>query len=108
MAEIGPPIQRPGSVTYTLPAGTTLTVTETVDCWIEVCASAGGKVLSAGTLLAGRTEQFVSPVWIRFGNPGARSRANPLPGVDAQASGSAPAQLSEAGIRYPEMVGYLV
>ena len=27
-------------------------------------------MLSAGTLLAGRSEHFVTPVWIRFGNPG--------------------------------------
>lgn len=67
---IGSPVQGPGSVTYTLPAGTTLTVTATTDCWVEAREGAGGKLISAGTLRAGHTEHFSSPVWIRFGNPG--------------------------------------
>lgn len=90
-AGIGPPVQRPGSVTYTLPAGTTLTVTATVDCWVEARAGAGGKVLSAGTLLAGRSEQFVTPVWIRFGNPG--SVKVTVGGVALQMTPDAPGDL---------------
>ena len=91
VTDIGSPVQRPGSATYTLPAGTPLTVTATADCWVEARTGAGGKLISARTLLAGDTEQFVSPVWIRFGNP--NSVKVPVGGVVLRMTPDAPGDL---------------
>jgi len=68
---IAPPVVSSGSVTYTLPASTVVTVAATTNCWVEARASANGKILSVQTLDAGKSETFPAPVWLRFGNPAA-------------------------------------
>ena len=71
MPAIAPPVVSSGSVTYTLPASTVVTVAATTNCWVEARASANGKILSVQTLDAGKSETFPAPVWLRFGNPAA-------------------------------------
>jgi Domain of unknown function (DUF4115) len=68
---IAAPVLAPGSVTYTVPASTVVTVAALTNCWVEARASANGKILSQQTLDAGKSETFLAPVWLRFGNPSA-------------------------------------
>jgi hypothetical protein len=66
---VAPPVLAPGSVTYTLPVRTRVTVAATGDCWVEARPQAGGPVLSVLTLSAGQSETFPAPVWLRLGDP---------------------------------------
>jgi Domain of unknown function (DUF4115) len=66
---IGPPVEAPGSLTYTMAAGTTVTVVASNPCWIELRASAGGPTTQVTTLQAGQTLSLSSPLWMRLGNP---------------------------------------
>jgi cytoskeletal protein RodZ len=62
-------VSAPGSVTYTVAAGTTVKVTATGPCWMEARPRQGGPVTLQTTLKVGQSEMFTAPVWIRFGNP---------------------------------------
>jgi hypothetical protein len=64
-----PPVIKPDLVTYTFPAPTRVTLEASGDCWVEARPSANGKILSAVILIAGHKEAFMSPVWLRLGNP---------------------------------------
>jgi hypothetical protein len=66
---IGPPVAAPGSLTYTMAAGTTIKVVASNSCWIEVRATAGGPITQVTTLQAGQTLSLPSPMWMRLGNP---------------------------------------
>lgn len=66
---LGSPVSAPGSYTYTLPAGTAVTVSATLPCWIESAQSAGGTIQTDTVLQAGQTASFTVPVWIRLGDP---------------------------------------
>ena len=61
----------PGTITYTLAAAATVTVSAKSDSWIEVRPAAGGPILHIGTLTAGQSRSYPTPVWIRTGNPAA-------------------------------------
>ncbi|MCU4187262.1 DUF4115 domain-containing protein [Acidiferrimicrobium sp. IK] len=60
-----------GTITYILNAAATVTVSAKSDSWIEVRTTAGGTVLHTGTLLAGQTRSYPTPIWIRTGKPAA-------------------------------------
>ena len=66
---IGAPVRAPGSLTYTMTAGTTIKVVASNPCWIEVRATAGGPITQVTTLQAGQTLSLPSPLWMRLGNP---------------------------------------
>jgi hypothetical protein len=66
---IAPPAVAPDLVTYTFPAPTRITVHASGDCWVEAKPSATGTAVSTVNLTAGQTESFMSPIWLRFGNP---------------------------------------
>jgi hypothetical protein len=66
---IGPPVSAPGSLTYTMAAGTTIKVVAANPCWIEVRPAAGGPITQSTILQAGQTLSFPSPLWMRLGNP---------------------------------------
>jgi Domain of unknown function (DUF4115) len=66
---IGVPVGAPGSLTYTMAAGTTIKVVASNPCWIEVRDTAGGAITQVTTLQAGQTLSLRSPLWMRLGNP---------------------------------------
>jgi hypothetical protein len=66
---IGPPVSAPGSLTYTMAAGTSVNVVASNPCWIEVRATAGGPITQVTTLQAGHALSLPSPLWMRLGNP---------------------------------------
>jgi Domain of unknown function (DUF4115) len=66
---ISPPISAPGSLTYTMAAGTTIKVVASNPCWVEVRAAASGPVTQVTTLQAGHGLSLPSPLWMRLGNP---------------------------------------
>jgi hypothetical protein len=66
---IGSPVAAPGSLTYTMAAGTTIKVVASNPCWIELRPAAGGPVTRVTTLQAGQTLSLPSPLWMRMGNP---------------------------------------
>jgi hypothetical protein len=63
------PVSAPGSLTYTVAAGTTVKVTATGACWMEARPRQGGPVTLEKTLAPGQSQTFTAPVWIRFGDP---------------------------------------
>lgn len=63
------PVKSSGLVTYTLPAGTVVTVTAAHGpCWVEASPSQNATALYQGTLAAGATQRYTSPVFLRFGS----------------------------------------
>jgi exo-beta-1,3-glucanase (GH17 family) len=66
---IGPPVSAPGSLTYTMAAGTSIKVVASNPCWIEVRAAVGGPITRVTTLQAGQTLSILSSLWMRMGNP---------------------------------------
>lgn len=66
---IAVPVVTPQVVTYTLPAGTGIVLTAHGACYVEARPSQSGPVTYQGTLTAGQTKSFTSPVWLRFGDP---------------------------------------
>jgi hypothetical protein len=66
---IGGPVEAPGSLTYTMAAGTTIKVVASSPCWIEVRATETGPITQVTTLQAGQTLSVPSPLWMRLGNP---------------------------------------
>ena len=61
--------QRPGSLTYTMAAGTPIKVVASNPCWVEVRAAASGPITHVATLQAGHGLSLPSPLWMRLGNP---------------------------------------
>ena len=61
-------VTAPGIVHYSLPASAKVQLTFTGTTWLEARSSPTGTVLYVGTLSAGATQAFQTPVWIRFGN----------------------------------------
>jgi hypothetical protein len=66
---VGVPVGAPGSLTYTMAAGTTIKVVASNPCWIEIRATTGGAISQVTTLQAGQTLWLRSPLWMRLGNP---------------------------------------
>ena len=66
-------VSKPGIVAYTLPSAAQVQVTFNSVTWLEAKSSPSGTVLYAGTLSAGASKTFATPVWIRFGNSQAAS-----------------------------------
>ncbi len=66
---VSPPVSAPGSLTYTMAAGTPIKVVASNPCWVEVRAAASGPITHVATLQAGHGLSLPSPLWMRLGNP---------------------------------------
>ena len=66
---VGPPSSTPGTLSYTVPAGTAVVVSASNPCWIEVRDRAGAPITHVTTLQSGQSLALVSPVWMRLGDP---------------------------------------
>jgi hypothetical protein len=66
---IGTPVSIPGSITYTVAAGTPIKVVALSRCWIEARVAAGGTILTNAILQAGQATTFSAPIWLRLGDP---------------------------------------
>jgi hypothetical protein len=88
---VGPPIKAAGSYTYTVAAGTPITITAGNQCWIQARTKANGPILADVILRAGQARSFVSPVWLRLGDPTnvrvtAGTTSLPLPALSGDVS----------------------
>ncbi len=66
---VSPPVSAPGSLTYTMAAGTPIKVVASNPCWVEVRLAASGPITHVTTLQAGHGLSLPSPLWMRLGNP---------------------------------------
>ena len=65
---VSAPIVGPGSVTYTVAAGTVVKVVATGRCWVQARRGSNGAVLDDVILKAGETKSYTSPLWMRIGD----------------------------------------
>jgi hypothetical protein len=63
------PVVGTDSITYTLPAGTTVVISASGACWVQVRDTATSPVRRDVTLKAGEHLSLSTPAWIRFGDP---------------------------------------
>jgi RodZ C-terminal domain len=65
---VSPPVAGPGSVTYTVAAGTVVRVVAYGRCWIQARQGSSGPVLDEVILKPGDIKTYTAPVWIRIGD----------------------------------------
>jgi hypothetical protein len=62
------PVIAPGSVTYTVAAGTVVRVMANGKCWIQARQGVSGPELDDVILKAGEVRTYTAPLWLRIGN----------------------------------------